>query len=136
MKGNLQEIANKWLKQAEYDLEDARKAFQWGSFNLCCFLAQQAAEKAVKAILFACGCEEVWGHSVGSLLQIASNFYLQLKELLPLAKSLDKYYIPTRYPDVLPDDAIPSEVYDEEDAQRALHKAEKILEKLKELLRT
>lgn len=38
--------ADRWLEQARRDLDDARYAAQGKGWNLACFLAQQAAEKA------------------------------------------------------------------------------------------
>lgn len=47
-------------------------------------------------------------------------------KLQSYAASLDKYYIPTRYPDALPG-GIPSKAFDEEDAARAISLADKII---------
>lgn len=132
MKESLQEIAHKWFRQAEYDLRDAELALNWGSFNLSCFLSQQSAEKAMKALLFYHGYEVVRGHSVGALCELIVSREPDFSNLVSAAKWLDKFYIPTRYPDALPDGAIPSEVYDREDAERALAKARKILDAVKE----
>lgn len=132
MKESPKEIALKWLKQAEYDLRDAEMALEWGSFNLSCFLSQQSAEKALKALLFYYGYEIVRGHSVGALCELIVKREPDFSNLLSPAKWLDKFYIPTRYPDALPDMAIPSEVYDREDAERALEKARKILGTVRE----
>jgi HEPN domain-containing protein len=46
------------------------------------------------------------------------------------SKSLDKYYIPTRYPDALPG-IIPSEAFDKDDAEKAISLAEKIINFIK-----
>lgn len=132
MRESPKEIALKWLKQAEYDLKDAVKALEWESFNLACFLSQQAAEKALKAFLYFLGFEEIKGHSVGSLCELAGRHDLAFVELVSFAKWLDKFYIPTRYPDALPDLAIPSEVYDREDGERAIGKAKRIVDLVKE----
>ena len=43
----------RWLLQARQDLDDAKYCFQGKRFNLACFLSQQAAEKAVKAFIYA-----------------------------------------------------------------------------------
>jgi HEPN domain-containing protein len=43
------------------------------------------------------------------------------------AAPLDKYYIPTRYPNGLPG-GIPSEAFDEVDARRALELAEDVIQ--------
>ena len=44
-----------WLKQADTDLSPFRKALGGGDFEWSCFAAQQAAEKAVKALFLKHG---------------------------------------------------------------------------------
>ena len=56
-----------------------------------------------------------------------------LSSLLDKAKELDKLYIPTRYPNGLPD-LTPSEVYTEEEASRAIESSKIIFEKIKKIL--
>ena len=46
--------------------------------------------------------------------------------MIPLGASLDKYYIPTRYPDSLPG-GIPAEAFDAWDAEKAVKTTEAIL---------
>lgn len=41
--------ARRWFAQAQRDLDDARYAAHGSRYNLACFLAQQSAEKALKA---------------------------------------------------------------------------------------
>lgn len=64
--------AARWLEQSRRDLDDARFAASGARWNLACFLSQQAAEKALKAFLYARGAEAVWGHSVAELCQEAA----------------------------------------------------------------
>ncbi|MEZ0343668.1 MAG: HEPN domain-containing protein [Caldimicrobium sp.] len=135
MKEVLKDFAKKWLKQAEYDLEDAKKAKDWKSYYLSCFLSQQAAEKALKAYLYYAGVEIVWEHSVGALCKEAIKFDSTFEKVLSEARALDKYYIPTRCPDALPEESVPSEVYEENDALNTLVKAEKIFSLVKEKIR-
>lgn len=56
-----------WFEQAERDLGHARDAHRSGTYEWACFAAQQAAEKAVKALHLSRG-QEVWGHAVARLL--------------------------------------------------------------------
>ncbi len=42
----------RWLEQAQVDPEWTRHLFDAGAYYLACFLAQQTAEKALKAFLF------------------------------------------------------------------------------------
>lgn len=67
MKPDLKGEAKRWFLQAVQDLDDAEFIFSGKRYNVACFLAQQAAEKVLKAYLFAIGAEEVWGHSVADL---------------------------------------------------------------------
>jgi HEPN domain-containing protein len=124
------EDSKRWFLQALRDLDDAKFNLSGGRFNVACFLAQQSAEKALKAYLFLKGAEEVWGHSVGELCEDAKNFDEDFKEIESASKSLDKYYIPTRYPNALPG-GIPSESFDKGDAEKAISLAEKIINFIK-----
>src|SRR5438046_7535962 len=65
--------AERWLAQARRDLDDARFAERGARWNLACFLAQQAADEALKAFLNAKGAEAVWGHSVAGLCDEAAR---------------------------------------------------------------
>src|SRR5438876_155655 len=55
--------ADDWLEQARSDLDLARVALREGHFDWACFAAQQASEKAVKAVFQSRGAE-AWGHAV------------------------------------------------------------------------
>lgn len=118
--------APRWLRQAEHDLSDARFVMDGNRCGLACFLSQQSGEKAITAFLFASGAEDVWGHSVSELCHDATHFDETFAELIRLGASLDKYYIPTRYPDSLPG-GIPAEAFDRWDAERAVQMAEAII---------
>jgi len=117
----------RWLAQAAQDLEDARFNLSGKRYNIACFLAQQSAEKALKAYLLSRGAEEIWGHSVADLCKDAKRFDASFAQIEREASLLDKYYIPTRYPDALPG-GIPSEAFDEEDAKRAISLAQKTID--------
>jgi HEPN domain-containing protein len=119
MKPSPRDEGDRWLRQAKQDLDDAQYARDGGRFHLTCFLAQQAAEKALKAYLYARGQTLVLGHSVARLCQDASVLNAEFADLKKKAAPLDKYYIPTRYPNGLPD-GIPAEAFDAVDAERAL----------------
>ncbi|MEX2725068.1 MAG: HEPN domain-containing protein [Candidatus Freyarchaeota archaeon] len=122
--------AKRWLSQAIQDLDDAKFNHSGKRYNVACFLAQQSVEKALKAYLFMKGAEEVWGHSTAELCKDAKNFDPEFSTIESNASSLDKYYIPTRYPNALPG-GIPSQAFDEEDAKRAISLAEKIINFIK-----
>ncbi len=122
--------ARRWFRQAEHDLSDAEYSLAGHRHNLTCFLCQQAAEKALKAFLYARGAEGVLGHSVADLASECGTLDDAFRALKPKAAPLDHYYVPTRYPNSLPG-GIPAEAFDEVDAQRALALARDVLHLVK-----
>jgi HEPN domain-containing protein len=120
----------RWLRQAEHDLSDADYSLAGGRYSLACFLCQQAAEKALKALLYAAGAEQVLGHSVADLAEECGRLDGDLRALKAKAAPLDHYYIPTRYPNSLPG-GIPAEAFDQSDARRALSLAGEVIHLVK-----
>lgn len=118
--------AERWLKQAEYDLRAAEHNANGAFYSVACFNAQQAAEKSLKAFLYAQGERVVLGHSAAELCRRCREYEESFADLIGLASKLDRFYVPTRYPNALPG-GIPAEVYDEEDATEAIASAYKIL---------
>ncbi len=117
----------RWLQEAKWDLDTARILHREKRYNAAAFYAQQAAEKAMKALLYKIN-EAAWGHSVRELLirfSSISNINLN-EELLTCARELDRHYIPARYPNAHPS-GTPHEAYDEETSNRALQCAEKLI---------
>jgi HEPN domain-containing protein len=118
--------AKRWFLQGLQDLEDAKFLLMGERYNTACFLAQQSAEKILKSYLIAQDVERVWGHSTWDLCKEAKAFDEDFAIIENEARSLEKYYIPTRYPDALPG-AIPSEAFDDNDANSAISMASKII---------
>lgn len=112
-----------WFRQAELDLAAARDVGKAGHHDWACFAAQQAAEKAVKALHESEG-TEAWGHSVVELLRGLTGVPANV---LDAAKALDKHYIPARYPNSHPAGA-PGDLYTIAEADRALREAEAVIE--------
>lgn len=113
-----------WLMQAQKDLEKAKLDIDWGYYEWACFTAQQAAEKAIKA-LFQHLNGEAWGHGTKALLENLP--YEDHTVFLEDAKVLDKMYIPTRYPNGLPE-GIPHDYFTKPEAKQAVDAAERIYE--------
>ncbi len=120
------EEGSRWLDQANEDLRWARHLLQEGGYHLACFLAQQVAEKALKAFLYAQGEEVVIGHSVRRLTEEATAWNSDFSERAARWGILDTHYIPTRYPNGLPD-GIPAQVYNREAAREAVQLAEEVV---------
>ena len=124
----------RWLEQAEADRRGAQLLFDGASYHLACFVAQQVAEKLVKAFLYAQGEEIVIGHSVEALARWAAEHDADFETLREATAPLDGYYIPTRYPNGLPD-SIPARVYTSAAAQDALRMADLLLRAVQDRLR-
>jgi HEPN domain-containing protein len=120
--------ARRWLDQAVRDLDDARYNLAGGRHNLACFVAQQAAEKALKAFLIAKD-EEPWGHSVADLCREAGGLDEAWVTLQAQVAPLDKFYIPTRYPNGLPG-GIPAEAFSPADAESAIEMASLVIDQV------
>ncbi len=103
----------------------ARTTAAAGQYDWACFAAQQAAEKALKA-LYQHHHAEGWGHVVHRLLEGIQADEPDLSRLRDAAKVLDKYYIPTRYPNGLSEGA-PADAYTAGEAEAAIQHAQDIL---------
>ncbi|ADN49910.1 HEPN domain protein [Vulcanisaeta distributa DSM 14429] len=124
--------AERWLRQSLRDLDAARGSLAGGYYEWACFQAQQAAEKAVKALLHGLGVG-AWGHSIVELLDMLRDRY-NIEGLMPLARELDRHYIPARYPNSF-ESGYPAMYYDNEVAERAIKAAEAIITWVRERLR-
>ena len=127
MRKTATEEAARWMAQAREDLRWASRLAEQGGYHLACFLAQQVSEKALKAFLYAQGEEIVLGHSVGRLCAQASSYDPGFKEKAARWTILDTYYIPTRYPNGLPD-GIPADAYNADAADSAVRLAEDVVQ--------
>ncbi len=116
-----------WLKQAIIDRDWCLKTIENKFYGQACFVAQQIAEKTLKAIAYHRGADMVKSHS---LLRICHDLKIN-DELERASKRLDLYYLATRYPDAAPDDMVPSERFDKEQAEEALGFADLFIEKAK-----
>lgn len=89
-----------WLAHAESDLNIARLARDRADIlpAQVCFHAQQAAEKALKAVLLARGIEFPFIHDIEELLEIAEQGGLTVPANVAEAGSLTPYAVESRYP--------------------------------------
>jgi HEPN domain-containing protein len=131
MRRDAREEGGRWLEQAVADRHGAQLLWNGGSYHLACFIAQQVAEKALKAFLYAQGEEFVIGHSVEALCRWAAEFDPDFESLREAVAPLDGHYIPTRYPNGLPD-SIPARVYTRPVATEALRLADQTLRLVQE----
>lgn len=114
-----------WLRQARKDLLWAKDTAQAGHFAQSCFVSQQVAEKALKAIAYFRGYDLIKSHS---LVNIIKDLSIN-SQLAEYARVLDLYYLSSRYPDALPDNTVPSDFFTKDQAESAIKMAEAFLEK-------
>jgi len=131
--GNLEE-GLRWLDQAEADLKTSRDCLKDGNYYASAFFSQQAAEKALKGLLYSHGYRAIITHSVVDLLEESAKFGDEFGELLDRGKELDRHYIGSRYPNFYPSGA-PYKFYTEEMAKTCLSYAESILSEVRKFLR-
>ncbi|MGR3309546.1 MAG: HEPN domain-containing protein [Candidatus Brocadiales bacterium] len=125
---NPEQNAKRWLRQAEYDLKQAEKNLFDGSFAYAAFFSEQSAQKSLKAYLIFKGKRFVFTHSVGELMKEAGTMDNSFLPLIDSGKRLDRHYITSRYPDALPEPAIPAESYTKSEAEEAVETAKKVFQ--------
>lgn len=118
--------ARDWVNQALRDLEQAEDSRGTGRHEWACFAAQQAAEKAVKALHLHRG-QEAWGHVIAKLLVELPESVPVPRELVEKGRVLDNFYIPPRYPNSHPEGA-PFEHYGPLQSEEAIRHAREIIE--------
>jgi len=109
--------ASDWLGFAREDLLVAQWALSAEIYNQACFHAQQCVEKVLKAWLRHLGTLPPRTHQLSLLLALLPDEVLS--DLRVEITLLDRFYIPTRYPDALAG-ALPTGLPDGTDAKEAL----------------
>jgi len=129
--------AMRWFRTAEDDLDSARILRDNGKYAHSCFHSQQAAEKSLKAVWYLVD-EDPWGHSVKKLIDdlksINPDLYKEFGHLTRMALILDRFYIPTRYPNGLPD-ITPDVAFTDEDSEECINHAENIIDAVRSVLK-
>jgi HEPN domain-containing protein len=110
------------IKQAERDLENARKNIEIAAYEVAAFLAEQAVEKYLKAYWMLAKKEAApFTHSLTELGDALAVPPTLRKHLV----SLTADYTMARYPDAA--NGVPYEIYDRETAAAKVGSAEAIL---------
>ncbi len=118
--------AQAWMRQSRNDLEAARIMGDQGFHAQACYLAGQAAEKALKGVLLAAGLTPPYSHSLEQLVEMLEATGLETQPLGQLRlKLLTRMNSDTRYPK---GDAAPVDLYDAHDSEPALATAEAVVQ--------
>ena len=121
------ETAQRWLRQAEHDWRIARGHHERADYSDACFMAEQAAQQALKAFLIWQGQRSVPLHSVAQLAERCAQDDPDFAAYITTGRILDQYYIPTRYPDALAPPAVPFESYTQEQGAKAVAAVQALL---------
>lgn len=91
--------ANEWLKRARSNLALARQPrteeIYWEDL---CFETQQAAEKALKAVLIDKGIRFRFVHDLAELMTLLENSGISLPDTVKKGAALTDYSVEARYP--------------------------------------
>ncbi|MCT0225519.1 HEPN domain-containing protein [Synechococcus sp. CS-1328] len=123
-----------WLHQAQADLAQAQLSADAGHHDWACFACHQAVEKALKALHLHHG-QQSWGHGLGRSFRdlppaVAQALDAEVSDLEDRLRVLDALYIPTRYPDSLPEGA-PTDHFGRLQSHDALHHARALVDAIR-----
>jgi HEPN domain-containing protein len=89
-----------WLHRAHSSLIQAQTEQPGIYLEDLCFNAQQAAEKALKALLIHQGIRFPYVHDINRLIELLAQAGVEIPEQLLLAGSLSDYAVEVRYPGI------------------------------------
>lgn len=117
----------RWRRAADRAMAAVDAQAVAGLHEWACFQAEQAAQLAIKALLHGVGAE-AWGHDLAGLAARAAAVLGDEwgRANARAAEVLSRFYLPTRYPDAVPD-GIPGDRYDEQDTAAALAAARQLI---------
>jgi len=87
-----------WLNRARSDLDLAHATGGRVYLEDLCFHAQQAAEKAIKAVLIQCNVEFPYIHDLGRLLELVAQVGVTVSTDVRKAETLTRFAVVNRYP--------------------------------------
>lgn len=113
--------AEEWLRRAKSNLALAKAPKTEGIYwEDLCFETQQAAEKAIKAVLLHNAIQFRFVHDIAELLTLLEQNNIPFSEEVRSAAELTEYSVEARYPG-------PFEAVSEEEFRRALLTAEAVV---------
>lgn len=116
-----------WLNRAKSNLLQAQARQEGVYLEDLCFNAQQAAEKAIKAVLIHLNVEYPYIHDLAALLTLVGRAGLGVPEAVKEAARLTRYAVTTRYPGV-------AEPVTEEENTQAVAIAREVLQWAEEVI--
>lgn len=119
----MEDSASLWLKFAERDLKSAKRNYEIGEYYVSAFLAQQSAEKALKAIHIKKTGKFPKIHDLTRLSRLINA----PEDIIKLCAKITPAYVATRYPDVATE-------FNKNEVKDLIESAEKVIEWAKGML--
>lgn len=117
-----------WLNRAKSNLVHARQKHPDIYLEDLCFDAQQAAEKAIKAVLIDLDIDYPYTHDLMTLLTLVAEEGKSVPDEVKEAAMLTDYAVESRYPS-------PAETVTDEEYEEAIATAQKVLDWATNILR-
>jgi len=89
-----------WVNRARSNLALAKSRIPEAYLEDLCFEAQQAAEKAIKAVMIKRNIEFPYVHDLARLLSLLEEEGEEIPEVVRKAEELTRYALVTRYPGI------------------------------------
>lgn len=89
-----------WLNRARSNLALAKSRIREAYLEDLCFEAQQAAEKAIKAVMIRCNVDFPYVHDLARLLSLLEEAGKEIPEAVRKTEELTRYVLVTRYPGI------------------------------------
>lgn len=126
---------NIWLRFAQDDLKAAEISLDGRLPSIVCFHSQQAVEKCLKALYLRFFATVPKTHNLEVIFTRLKKILPEISKFEEKIRYLNKFYVPTRYPDALPG-SMPEGLPDPDEAKRATKFAKEILLFILKLLQT
>lgn len=124
-----------WLKQAGYDLKAAKLSYGNDYHEWACFQAEQAAEKALKAVLVHAGWRPPKMHKLSILVSYCNHANDEFNHTKINFRDLESFTFVSRYPFLVPgNNHPPHEFIQKEDSENCINQAEGIYETVHKIL--
>lgn len=120
-----------WLTQARHDLRAAIDSRNDGNHEWACYQANQAAEKAIKAVIVHARVRPPRVHKLGVLMGIANNANKLFFDVRFDYRKIESYTFISRYPFLMPgQNRAPHDFINKSDSDTCIRIANEILDKI------
>lgn len=124
-----------WIKQAKFDLDAAQVSLENGFPEWAAYQAEQAVEKALKAIIMKSGMNPPRIHKLQVLIGMANDLNETFRNTKLEFRHIESLTFITRYPFLIPGkDEAPHELISRQDAESAIKQSVRLVEQIDDIL--